>query len=431
MSPRRVPRMELSEQSYAAGWLDSLTPDYVLTMIRNASMSSLIQGQLFDTMISRDATVGPAVERRTRAVADADWTIDVDPNVGGDEGLASAISQVLPIDTFLSAVEHCALYSIYGYACIQPVWDGTLFDIEIVPFGAFEYRMGVPFINLKSGGWKEVNEKLAERFVIIATRSTDPPSTAVLRRCVGPWLIKSWTLRDWARFSERWAAPMRTASYKSGLEIKDDSGNSTDNPEALLAEKLALLGAHGTMVHPAEVEVKILETAKVDASNAFDALIDRCDRYIARVILSQETTLMPAKDGARSSDEVRERQLAEVLRSDSRVVASILTRKLLPVLSKAVSGKPPVGLRFRSRFVNNLPMRERGKQIVEFSNAGAPVDWQAVMKEFGLPALTQAQLDARNPAIASPVVPPDPNATKAKQDRGPGSKGSADQTHGA
>ncbi|MFZ5785512.1 MAG: phage portal protein family protein [Acidobacteriota bacterium] len=375
-----------------------ITPEVALNRVLAAASSSDGQRRLFETMISRDADLGNAVDQRTLAFAGARWRFE--PREGVTPRAAAAVLKALPQDLLTQlTLEHAALFRLFGYAVLEIEWepDWSARSVHTLPFAATYVEQGRIMITV--GGSKAIpadDPQLAPRLVVIRADEHDPASAARLRRCVGLWVTKAYLARDWRRYLERYGNPWKVGHYPRGAPPSADGKTA----QAAVLEALEALEGNAVAAIPDDVKAELLSEARGDATLAFDRLWTRCNEGIYNAILGQNSTVEQGKDGARSSDEVRERVLDAIVEADARVVAGEIDRQLVQVVERAkAAGRQLAHCVFS--WERETPQSERADIMVKANTAGIEFDHDAAREELGLEAPTPEQLAAKAEAQAA------------------------------
>lgn len=375
-----------------------ITPEVALQRVLVAASSSDGQRRLFETMLSRDADIGNAVDQRCLALSGARWRFE--PREDVSPRAASAVVKALPEEAFTQlGLEHAALFRLFGYAVLEAEWapDWTLLGLHPLPFAATWVEQGRVMITL--GGSKAVpadDPQLAARLVVIKADEHDPASAARLRRCVGLWVTKSYIARDWRKYLERYGNPWRVGHYPRSAP----KGTDGKTPEQAVLEALESLEGNAIAAIPEDVKAELLADARVAATDAFDRLWTRCNDGIYNTLLGQKSTVEQGKDGARSSDEVRERVLDSIVEADAQIIAESIDGQVVArVESVKAAGRRLVRCAFS--WEREASQTERAEIMVKAKTAGIDFDFDAAREELGLEAPSPEQLAAQAAAQAA------------------------------
>jgi phage gp29-like protein len=270
-------------------------PDEVL---RRAGLS---RGSL--RAMESDDEISAALETRLSALLRTPWRLE--PADGpASEFLLEHLTPVAP--RLLAAFWHAVPY---GYSVVETVYakrdDGRLVwaEVEEKPFEWFTPRQtGVLEYSPRSGG-APVEVDTTWKFHLARRNASyrQPYGEALLSRLYWAWQMRSNGWRFWARFLERFGAP---------LLIGKTAGDTQAMATALAAAVQSAVAAIG-----AEDDVQPVSPA--NAGDAFDKFDRAVDKRIQKVILGQTLTSDIDKGGsyaaAKVQDDVRDdRRMADV-----------------------------------------------------------------------------------------------------------------------
>ena len=374
-------------------YLTGITPEYATSLVRGASYSARGQTKLFETILARDPIAGTAADKRTGNLLSAAWTFAaVDEPT---ERAAAPLLAALPPAGFQRAIQWLGQAPLYGYAVAEIEWapDSSVARLIPIPYDALDTTMGqlvlyldghaTPIVEVQGSTqtafFGQPDPEVRRRLIVVTADEHDPASAAILRRVVGPWLVSSFPIRDWARYLERFGNPLVTGKYPRGAPPNDTGQAAQDS----LLEALEALHANARAAFPDDIVVELLADARADASGAFDKLLDRCERRIVRTILGQDTTTMAGEYASRASDEVRERVEDSIAERDAGMVQEALNEQLVKPL-EAVKTKGRRAIKLTYNWKREQDPVSRSQVIVNVAAAGGMFDWAPVLEEFGL-----------------------------------------------
>ncbi len=140
-----------------------------------------------------------------------------------------------------------------------------------------------------------------------------------LWRAVGLWwLLKKYSVADWARYSEVHGSPIRTGVAPDG---------AGDDDRATLAADLADLGRDTSLVLPPNYDLKLVE-ATARTWETFKAQIEMANAGIAVAILGQNLT-SEVKGGSLAAARVHESVRGDIIRADAETLSTALREQVL------------------------------------------------------------------------------------------------------
>lgn len=368
--------------------LTGLTPERVSQLVRLAEWSSWEQSRLFDTIISRDSEVSGALQQRLMALMGGKWEFVEGENTERKRRPLKKLLTVLKkVKGLKKAIRHLGLGAPYGYAAVEIVYkldgSGEPERLKPVPFGALDCRQGTIWINLGSKWYDLENDaNLANRFLIIKYDENDPAGAALMRAVVTPWVTKFYALQDWAIYSEKLGNPPIIATYKPG-QVPDVG---PDRPaDLVIAEKLDDIKGHSSAAVPEGTEIEMLADARLDASKSFYLLIDTCDRWIKRAILTSESTMQSGAEGqgARAADQVRaEYGIESVIQADGELILDVLQEQLVDRVAGFLGYEPGVVMA-SVNWKRELPTMQQVQAACQLKQAGFTFEEEPILAELG------------------------------------------------
>jgi phage gp29-like protein len=224
---------------------------------------------------------------------------------------------------------------------------------------------------------------------------------AMVRALAQPWLIRQWTYRDWARYSEVHGLPIRKAFTPAQADLQKRKKFIRD---------VANLGAEAAIECPTNADGQKfdigLEEAKGDSVDAFDKLIGRCEKSISICILGQDSSdraqggsLAQAKENIRIDHLLSlSESLAETLQHQSvswwakhNLVGG---ERLCPLVSFDVA--PP-----EDELAEASALSAVAQALSTFALSGAPVDVRAILDAHGIPTIAEASEPMPNAPLPS------------------------------
>lgn len=149
----------------------------------------------------------------------------------------------------------------------------------------------------------------------------DEKNLGLLNKVV-PWVLFKTVFANWRQHAEIFAQPLRQG--KTDIYDNERVRNMAKMFEDMAASTWAI-------IHPDD-DIQFIETSKTDAYNIYDKLIDRCDKAIQMIFLSQTgTTEEKAFTG---STQAHERTLDRIVLSDRLDISEYFNEILLPKLKR-------------------------------------------------------------------------------------------------
>lgn len=268
-----------------------------------------------------DDEISAALDTRRDAVIGTPWRLQGEDGDSTSERVEFLREQVeRHFEDLVGAAWNAAPF---GYSVIELVWerlDGRLGIKEAVekPFEWFQPQRdgSLRYLRLGAGmgfttGVEGVPVDTNYKFLLTRRQPSyrNPRGEALLSRVYWPWFLRSQGWRFWARFLERFGAP---------LLVGHTQGSVTEMRDALLqAVQSAVVAVSGT-------DAKVEAVSPGNAGEAFTRFTELVDKRIQKAILGQTLTTDSSGKGsfaqAKVHDGVREDRKAADVRMVTRTV---------------------------------------------------------------------------------------------------------------
>jgi len=387
----------------ATAWrpLASLTPARVAQILRRA-----LSGDARDFLLAADEVADKDLHYRavlaTRQLAVAALPLEV---AAGDESAAAHAAAELVRGAFdrlpiAEIISHLMDAVAKGYAVSEILWDTQTSPwlpraVRARPAHWFRWDAHAGALRLLSEAAPQQGEPLAEsRFVVHQVAARDTPLAAALARPVlWAWVIKSYALRDWARFLEMYGQPLRVGKYDAGASPQDVD---------VLKEAVLGLGADAAAVIPAGMMIELVEAAGKGASgDLYQRLLEYLDRAVSKAVLGQTLTTDQGASGSLAQARVHEEVRRDLLRADATALAATLTRDLVaPLVRLNLGDAAPLPV-LTLRVDEPEDLQALAEQIERLVKLGLPVPQAWARAKWGIP-----EPDGAEPLLRAPAAGP-------------------------
>lgn len=199
-------------------------------------------------------------------------------------------------------------------------WDESEIDPQTGLYGVFRYesRSGTVTVTPGDGKW------------VLLSDGRESWMRCGVRALAQTWLVKQYTVRDWARYNERHGLPIVKAVVPA-FAAADDKQNFLEDIKAIGSDTTALLP--GFMNEQgAGFDLELLEA--MDGSwESFRETIERCDRKFQIYFLGTNTNELIGTAGSRNTSEsgrsISMQKAQELLQ---RVVGDLREQLIIPAL---------------------------------------------------------------------------------------------------
>lgn len=306
-----------------------LTPAKMSRILRDAATGDMNDFlTLAEEMEERETQYGSVLSTRKRAIQSIELQVEAASDDPEDVKIADAVRERI--------AEHPDIYDVIGdmldalakgYSVTEIVWqvDGR----EWVP-ERFEWHDPRLFQfdretrkELRKRVQGDFNGAPLEPFKFIRhiprLKSGIPARNGLARLALWAFLLKSYSLKDWAAFLEVHGMPLRLGKYGAGA--------STDDKRVLL-RAVRDLGADAAAIIPKEMEIEFVET-KGFSEKPFEGFAVYIDKALSKAIIGQTMTADEGASGGLAQARVHETVRSDIKKADARQLEGTLSRDLV------------------------------------------------------------------------------------------------------
>lgn len=306
----------------------------ILNVLNQAELGNLTaQAELFADMEERDAHIYAEITKRRMAVAQLDWALEPAKRKAGARekkavlDLEERLRDTLDIETLVfdmaDAIGHGFSMQEIEWAQTDGLWlpkaitarPQRWFTVDSATRQQLRLRdnRSSEGVELQTYGWIEHRH---------SSKTGYPATQGLFRVLALPYLFKNFATRNWLRFCELYAVPIRVLFTQ-----EQDEGKKTD-----LLIALQQLGQSGAALLTGGKANEDLQTvnAATGEGQGFDALINWCERSASKAILGG--TLTSQADGRTSTNalgNVHDDIRYQIRDHDAKQIAATLTQQLL------------------------------------------------------------------------------------------------------
>ena len=323
------------KQTAALGWQEPSHPATGLSITKTLAIlkdseNGKLEGiaQLFEDMEERDPHLLAEIGKRRMAVTNLDDYV-LKPPADATAAESSATEAVQSMWNSLSKRENL-IYQLAdaigkGLACVEIDWQ--LLDGLYTPSG----------FDLKPLSWFELTGDNRDRVALVidgeaqelwpfgwVTHWHNPRSgynsrNALYRALVLPYLLKNYSLQDWAEYNERYGMPIRVGKYDNA---------ATSKQKETLRRAITHVGRTAGATIPKSMQIELLQLSKTTHTSYLE-FIQYVDKLISKCILGGTLTSDNAQTGSYSLGQVHEEIRKDIYRSDVRQIAATLNEQIL------------------------------------------------------------------------------------------------------
>jgi phage gp29-like protein len=410
-----------------------------MAILAQAEQGNLIaQAELFNDMEERDAHIYAEITKRKMAVAQLDWELKPRLLAGAREkkdikNLQLLIDDALDVDTL---VFDMADGIGHGFSALEIQWQNTggywlpekilhrpqrWFTVDKSTYSELRLRDGtMDGAELIPHGW--IIHEHSSKAGKVATRG-------LYRALALPYLFKNFATKNWLRFCELYAVPIRVLFHHEKDMMK----------KYALLDAMQSMGQNGVALLEGgtQDDLKTVDAAKGEGQG-FLNLIQWCEGSVSKAILGGTLTSDSGKNGNYATASVHDQVRNEIRDHDAKQIAETLTKQLLGAIiavnglnircewvfdtqqsadlalyADAIPKMVAVGFKIPTSYIYDklkIPMPEDGEEVLSLSQA-APMAMSALAGVISQPVFTPDQqaiedlADGVLNALSSPIDP--------------------------
>lgn len=381
----------------------------ILNILSQAEHGDLIaQSELFADMEERDAHIYAEMTKRRMAIAQLDWDLTPAASAGAREkktvqALGDRIRDELDIESLLfdltGAIGH-------GFACIEMEWTKAADGLWLpTTFHARPQRWftvdKATRRQIRLRDWSLDGAELQRWGWIVhqpSAKTGEPATRGLFRVLALPYLFKNFATKNWLRFCELYAVPMRVLFTMESDPVK----------KAELMYALQTIGQNGAAVLTGGKANEDLQTvnAATGEGQGFEALINWCERSVSKAILGG--TLTSQADGKTSTNalgNVHDDIRYQIRDHDARQLADTLSEQLIGAILQVNRLPYTAVLRFDTQEPEDLTLYADALPKLAAIGLRIPEAWARDKLKIPEPEGNEPVLSAQTPP-APPAAPP-------------------------
>lgn len=307
---------------------DGLTPASLGAILKQASLGQSQQFmELLEEIEEKDLHYAAQLSTRKRQVAQLPIRVTAAGEEPAQQEQADFLRKWLKTSALDAALEDMLDGISKGFSVLETIWQtkpGQVWPMRLVyrPQRHFEvdWRDGDTIQMREAAGLVPLTP---HKFVVHRHPSK---SGLILRAGLGRvavwgWMMKQFTLQDWAIFVHNYGAPIRVGRY--GPE-------STNEDRAVLWRAVSNVAGDMAAIIPKSMEMEFIELG--DVSKGGDLYESRCrflDEQISKLVLGQTATT-DAAPGSHAAGKTHRLVQEDIERADAKKLATTVNRQLVP-----------------------------------------------------------------------------------------------------
>ncbi|MEL6785104.1 MAG: DUF935 domain-containing protein [Pseudomonadota bacterium] len=317
-------------------WSDSvaagMTPQKMGRMLKTSRGGDNAEFLRFaEEMEERDPHYAAVLNTRKLAVVSLAAQIEAASDDAKDVEMADAVRSLIKTAGF-RRMKYDALDGLgKGYSVVEIDWQATATSWKPLEYlwrdqSHFQWGVDGRELRLRKEGSKEGVELTPGRFMVhVPQLKSGLPARNGLAR-LGAWnfILKSYSLKDWAQFAETFGLPMRIGKYDRDATPKD---------KAALLRALRMMAHDFAAVIPEGMDVELIQAASGRGGEAvFGGLAKYIDKAFSKAVLGQTMTTDNGSSQAQANvhNEVR----MDIVAADAEQLAeTIQTCIIIPFIN--------------------------------------------------------------------------------------------------
>lgn len=320
-----------------------------------------------------DAHLSACIDQRKNLIRSLDFDIKINDEENEE------LSKLIETKWFRDFVDY-ALDSIYfGYSLIQ--FDSIVNDsfkcVELVPRQYVKPELHIVTTDTSAITGTDYLEFPYNNWSIGVG---NPKDLGLLAKAAPLIIWKKNALASWAEFGEIFGTPLRVGK----TDLRDEV--TVNNMEKMLQNmKSSAYGLFNT-----DDEIEFVETNRSDAHQVFDAMIQRCNSEISKLILNQTGTT--DEKSFVGSAEIQERILKNVGYNDQFFIETVCNTQLVPMMQRL--GLLPEGAEICIYNEESFSIQDQSKFDIELLKTGKfMVTPEYIKEKYGTDVIEVAEPD--------------------------------------
>lgn len=306
---------------------DGLTPGRVAAIMREADQGMPLRYlELAEIVEERDAHYAGVLGTRKRSVAQLNIQVDAASDDPVDVQKADTIRAWLLRDELqdelfdiLDAIGKGVSYTEIIWDTSMGMWQPDRLEWRDPRWFTFDPLDGrTPLLRTETGDVPLPASKFIK--TQIKAKSGLPIRSGLARLACWGWMFKSFTLRDWAIFTQTYGQPIRVGKYDAA---------STQAQRDVLFDAVANIAGDCAAIIPDTMLIEFIEAKNSNSgSDLYLKRADWLDQQTSKAVLGQTATTDAIAGGHAVGQEHRQVQ-EDIERADAKAVSAVLNRDLV------------------------------------------------------------------------------------------------------
>ena len=401
-------------QHYSEVVASGLTPARLAQILRSADDGDAdAYLALAEEMEERDLHYRSQLGLRKGVILGLDPQVEAATDAPADQKIADAVRDLVGRSHFGDLVEDLVDALGKGYSAVEVVWNTR--DTPWEP-AAYKWRDPRWFqfdrvdrttLRMKDAGAPDGVDLPFGKFVVHVPKlkSGIPIRGGLARLAAWAFMLKSYTLRDWAQFAEIYGLPLRVGKYHDGASEED---------KAILLRAVRDIASDAGAIIPDSMLIEFIQ-ASSKGEPVFGSLAEYLDKQVSKGVLGQT---MASDDGAsRAQAQVHDGVRQDIAQMDGRQIGRTVTTQLVIPYVNFNYGPQKLYPRVTFPIPEPEDLTQLADNLGKLVPLGLQVGVSVVRDKFGLPdpqegeeVLVAPRRVAPAPAASDDEPPDDPSA---------------------
>lgn len=381
-----------------------LTPEKLAMVMRNAAEGN---GRdyltLAEEMEERYLHYASQLQTRRLAIESVDVTVEAPDSVNSK--IIDFVTELVEDAGFRNAIGLMTDGIAKGFAAVELMWEyegGRLRPVDYIArdprFFQFD-RLSLRELRLAVDGSIDGEALPAGKFLrhMPRTKLGIPLRSGVARPAAWAFMIQSFSLQDWAGFSEVYGMPLRVGKYHAG---------ASENDKRTLLRAVTAIANDAAAIIPDGMGIDFHSVAGQHGEAVFAGLLEYCDKQVSKLVVGQTMT---SDDGSSQSQaEIHNEVRLDILRADCGQIAYTAQRDLIEIAVAMNFGPQDLYPQARMPVPDPEDLDLLTKNVAALVPLGLRVSEREMREKFGLSEPTEKDVLLASPAAATlPAESPD------------------------
>lgn len=304
-----------------------LTPARMARILRDAAMGEMYDFlTLAEEMEEIETQYGSVLSTRKRAIQSIELQVEASGDSAEEQKLADAVREQI--------ADHPGTYDLIGdmldglgkgYSVTEIVWDvegrqwrperfewhdPRLFQFDRLTRKELRKRVQADFNGAQLEPFKFIRH-------VPKLKSGIPARNGLARLALWTFLLKTYSLKDWAAFLEVHGMPLRLGKYGAAASEAD---------KRVLLNAVRNLGSDAAAIVPTGMEIEFVET-KGFSEKPFEGFATYLDKALSKAIIGQ--TMTADEGGSLAQAKVHDNVRIDIKKADAKQLNGTLARDLV------------------------------------------------------------------------------------------------------